>query len=258
MKHVLFACACSVLITACATPRTFNHIDADARSSLKSAETVLVVTQSEIGSDINVSNVQAATGGGLLGAVIDASVNSKRTKVAEETVGPIRDKLIDYDFATVFESSLKSELSSTPIEGLGNVELRRATDKDMAEGVMAETSSDAVLFVDTTYNFSPDFSRIIARASVAMYPKSAALFAYREKNKDDGDYTDLKDNIYRNSVVHEENLLSATSELEQNAARVLEMDTSELEAVLNRAAAGLADAISHDVMVDDAEPVEIK
>lgn len=256
MKNILLTCACGILVTACATPRTFNHIDSDARASLKSSETVLVVTQSEIGSDINASNLTGAAGGGLLWAVIDSSVNAKRTKTAEETIGPIRDKMIDYDFGTVFERELRTALTGTTIDGLGNVDLRRATDKDMAEIVLAETAKDAVLFVDTTYQFSADFSQISARANVTMYPKSEALFAYRENNKDNGKLADLNDNIYRNQVTFEEKLLAATTEPEQNAERVLEMSTAELGSVLNKAAAGLADAIRHDIMVNDEEPEE--
>ena len=93
---------------------------------ITSTDTVLVVKAAEIGTEINVSNVAAATGGGLIPALIDSGINADRTKKAEEAAGPIRDKLIDFDFGAELQEDLAREPETTGIENIGNVELVRS------------------------------------------------------------------------------------------------------------------------------------
>src|SRR5437762_6083750 len=50
----------------------------------------VVVAQGEIKSDINPSNIAAATGGGLIEALIDAKITSDRAKKAELEIQPLR------------------------------------------------------------------------------------------------------------------------------------------------------------------------
>lgn len=257
-RHLVMAAAISVGLTACATPRTYNHIDQPARLAMDSAETLLIVVQSEIGSDIDVSDVTTATGGGLLPALIDAGINANRREKAEEMIAPIRDMLVDYDFASVMKTSLAESLESVSVEGMSNVTLSRSTDMDMVESFVQDTATSAVLLVNTDYKLSSDFSRMIASANVFIYPKDEALFAYREKGDKDAKLAEYNDNIYRNSILFEANLLpAATADKPTNAAAVAALDAEEIQAVLDKAAKGLANAIASDLLINDMEPEEL-
>lgn len=250
MKKLTATLALSVLVTACATPREFNRVDPGARAHLQDMETVLFVTQEEIGTEINVSNMATATGGGLIPALIDASVNADRTKKAEELVGPLRDKLIDYDFGAQLESAIEAELAETGVEGAGSVDLQRAIDKNTMADRVGASVADAVMFINSTYKLTPDFDAVVATADVKVYPVNPALNAYKEKPDEDEKMTEHTDNIYRNNfraVVP----LEVAGSRDLNAEEVAKMPTEEWVSLLDQSAARLAAQIAGDFMKDD-------
>ena len=252
MKKLLLATVVgsAVLISACASPRPYNRIDANARPLIKSMDSVVMVKQSEIGSDIVVSNATGAMGGGLIPALIDAGVNSSRTKKAEEAIGPIRDKLIDYDFGAEVEKQLNTAFSGTTVSGLNNVKLMRAEDPKYRENTVKASGADAVMFIDTTYKISANFDAVLATANVRVFPVSADLNAYKEKPDEDDKVVEPTDNIYRNTFMASAPL-DLVSDMETNASDAANLPVDKYTMALDRAAKNLAEKIAADLMTDD-------
>lgn len=249
MKFLVLA-AVALCLSACAS-RPNNHIDADARSYLKTVDTVLVVTQSEIGTEINHSKVGTATGGGALGALIDISIDASRAGKAEELIIPIRDKLLDFDFAAVLEEDLESTLATIDIERLADVALVRGVDSGFMQNTVQETSADAVMFVDATYNVSADFSNMIVITDVKIFPANAELIKFAEKPDDDAKLTELSDNIYRNTFRTEYQMVDI-GKRNANAEGAAELSADELTNALSEASKLMARQIADDILVDDA------
>ena len=240
-------------VTACAAPRTYNRIDAAARSELGSVDSVLMVKQSEIQSSINESNITAAGGGGLLLAVIDAGVNANRTSTAEERIAPVRDKLIEYDFATQLEVDLERELASTGIESIADIDLVRAEEADYRQNLLSSTDADAVMFLDSSLEMSENFDTITLKSTAFMYPKSPDLYPYKERVDADEKMVEPTDNIFRHNFATTVGL-GLRGKAKENATQVANMSSEDLIAKIKEASTIHAREITAELMIDDEAP----
>jgi len=119
--HLLSPALLVGVLLGCASPR-FIPMTEGAASKIKSTEAILVLSQQEIAAEINPSAVAAATGGGLLFALVDVAVNKSRADDAEAAIAPIKNALLDYDFATGHQENRR--------RGGGERRRRRAGHKD--------------------------------------------------------------------------------------------------------------------------------
>lgn len=248
MKRLILVAA-ALAVSACATVRPDNLIDAEARPLITSAETVLVVKSAEIGTEINVSNVAAATGGGLIPALIDSGINADRTAKAEEAAGPIRDKLIDFDFGAELQEDLARELATTGIEMIDTVELVRSEVADYRSEKVAKSKAPAVLFIDAAYSLSPDMGRIALSANAQMFPTIAELNAFKEKVDDDAKF-EPSDNLMR-KLYRSEAFLVEVVDGETLGALAATMPVEELVKSISMASDQLAKMIAADIVIDD-------
>lgn len=245
MKHILMI-AIAVSLAACATPRAYNRIDADARPLLNTMETKLIVTQSEIGSEIDVYY----SGAGIIPALIDTEINSRRTKKAEELISPVRNALIDFDFGARLESDLMSALATGHANGTDQIELVRSLTDDFKQTKVASSNADAVMFIEATYTISSTFGEMVTNAIVQVFPVTSQLQAFSEQPDNDDKLVELTDNIYRN-VFRTTTGLAALSDRDSNAEVVGEMTSDEIEKALSASITLLAKQISDDLLRDD-------
>jgi len=172
LMFLLVLCGCGT------TPR--SHIEPAATNMIQSTDVYILVSQKEITAQINPSTVAMATGGGLLFALIDVAVNNSRATDAEELIQPIRDALIDVDFAQEFNVALVSELFNIKWLNIENIELQQAQADYLKVDNYKASTSDAILFVDARYSVSHDFSSLQGHASIVLLPKSNKLRQYSE------------------------------------------------------------------------------
>src|SRR5688572_7316143 len=152
------ALLCASLAAGCA--QSPHRPLAAERSAIKSTEVVESVRQPELYAQINVSNVSAALGGGLIGALIDSSVNSSRASDAEGTVRPLRDALLGFDFDDTLKQDLARELASVQWLAASGVRVNKDVSNKAIDGILAKSEAGAVLFVTADYNLSADFSKL--------------------------------------------------------------------------------------------------
>jgi hypothetical protein len=105
-----FALVSALGLGGCVTPiPTHVALPPAARDGLASTEAVAPISQSEI--YIYVPATTAGQGQGLIGALIDAGVDSYRAHTAESGVKPLRDAAVDLDFDRTFSAQLQASLS---------------------------------------------------------------------------------------------------------------------------------------------------
>lgn len=176
----------------------------------------VVVAQSEIKSDINPSNIAVATGGGLLGGLIGAAVDSARAKKAEELIGPVRTATADFDADAVALETAKASFGemewyrANPVAAFGK-------DSSVAgkSALLDSASGKQIAFVEYSYDLSPNFDalRVVAKIDVANKAIPASAKGKGEKR------LNLKNLAYSTRVTSVVLLKDAGEEKEANALR---------------------------------------
>lgn len=130
----------------------------------------VVVAQSEIKSDINPSNVAAATGGGLLGGLIGAAIDSAKAKKAEVLIAPIRTATADFDSDTLAIDTAK--------KSFGDMDWFKANPSDAfskdssvagKSTMLDNAKTKQVAFAEYIYDMTPNFDavRVVAKIEIA-------------------------------------------------------------------------------------------
>jgi hypothetical protein len=173
-----------------------------AKDRFASTDVVLPIRQGEIYVFVPNSNVAAATGGGLLGALVDVAVDSVRTSKAEAAVKPLRDATSDFDFDSLLRDDLRTSLSQIAWLHTGSARVVRNVSPDGLDAALAGSSASAVLFATTDYRLDNDGNVLDVSLSVDLIPKDAALMALRTGAKS-GHAVQPANAIYRDTLTVE-------------------------------------------------------
>ena len=234
-----------LLVTGCA-PAPYKHLEQDARMHIQETEVVLAVPQEEIYGDINSSNMTAAAGGGLLFALIDAMVESNRAKNAEKSVSPLRDKLLDYDYAQVLADELNAQIKKIDWLSAKDVTLERSMSDTWAKDKVLLSSASAVLLMSAKYHLSPNLDSVETIVNLQMFPNAESLEKFKEKQDADTNVLNNSDNIYRNSIVVSTSLFSGVSK-DENKLALQADDGTKIKDALNKNAKEVAGKIYRDL-----------
>jgi hypothetical protein len=163
---------------------------------ITSVDVYIGLAQQEIYAEIVKSNVSAATGGGLLPALIDAGVDQHRAKKAEELVQPIRTALMDYDFGKCLTEKIESELKSLTWMKINNVRVSGDISKKGYEKAFVDSEASAILFMTTKYFLSHNLIVLNMSSEAKLFPKKG------------GKNVDLSDGncIYKNLLFFEDSI----------------------------------------------------
>ena len=241
----------ALLITACASNPT-NYIDMEARQHIDEVDAYLAVTQDEIYADIVRSNTAVAAGGGLIFALIDSAVDNSRTKSAEELITPIRNALIDVDYAEFLQASIEENLKDIVWMGVNKVQLERSVGDGQILNKVEESEVSAVLFMTADYKLSANFDSIITSVSLIMFPNKEDLFKFKEQLDNNKNPVDQEDNIYRNTVVVT-TPLGVGGTKEYNAGQLAEDNGEKLIKMLQENASMVALEILNDIQQEDTK-----
>jgi hypothetical protein len=166
--------ACVLFIIASGTsPAAIknNFLPPEARTVDGGRGVYLIVPQAEIQPNINISNITAAVGGGLLFALIDAGVNNARAKEAEKQVIPLRESLVGFEVDPRIQSAAAATLS-----GLGWFETRESkfTKDPSPDGMLAALDAGAapqLMVLRYEYETNADFSGIVVTLHASLLNK---------------------------------------------------------------------------------------
>ncbi|MES2903076.1 MAG: hypothetical protein V4696_02725 [Pseudomonadota bacterium] len=174
----------------------------------------VLVAQSEIKSDINLSNVAVATGGGLLGGLIGAAVDSARAKKAEQLIVPVRSAMADVDADAMAIEAAKASFANAawnvPVDG-GNF----SKDSSPAgKSAFLDSNPNAqTAFVEYTYDLSPNFDALRVVQKIEIAAESVPSVKDKPEKRLAPKYL-----VYSGSLASVVLLPSSTNEKEANAA----------------------------------------
>lgn len=100
-----------VLLQSCAVQQR-TLLTAQERSQIQTLNMYDLVIQDEVRPAIDISNVGMATGGGLIGAMIDSSIDKKRSRAAGEVTDPLFIAAENIDFRTIIAAELNPSVNS--------------------------------------------------------------------------------------------------------------------------------------------------
>ena len=143
------------------------------------------------------------SGGGLLGALIDISVDKIRTSKAEDAVTSLRNALVDYSFDTTFADDLKASLPQIDWLHANGFSVVRDVSNDGLAGTLAASHASDVFVIAADYRLSNDGGTLMVTVEAAIFPNTDALKALRTGKVDDKKPASLFNAIYRNRFVFE-------------------------------------------------------
>ncbi len=215
---------------AIAQPATGQNVGVAGGRSLR-----VLVAQSEIKSDINLSNVAVATGGGLLGGLIGAAVDSARAKKAEELIAPVRTAMANVDAdAIAIEAANASFANAQWYKPAPEATFSKDSSPAGKSAYLDSNPNAQTAFVEYTYDMSPTFDAVRVVASIQVAAKSVPA----AKNKPEKRLAP-KNLVYSGSVVSVIQLPAPSKEKEVNAARWAADDAKLARAALAQAFARL-------------------
>jgi hypothetical protein len=161
----------TLLLGACAAPMRVS-LTPEHRSKFTELKAHVVVVQDEVVAAVQPSNVSLATGGGLIGAMVDSAITNKRVKESQQVLGPFYASIEDVDYRKEFNETIKRELANYPIK-VGQVDTtpRALTDAQLTQLRETLPPGQALLIISPRYFLTMDFRNLDAEAVVSMWVK---------------------------------------------------------------------------------------
>jgi hypothetical protein len=225
-----FAVAVVVLaVTGCVAAPIQHTMPGGQRGIAGGRGQIVTVAQSEIGAGIQPSTISAATGGGLLIALVDAGINNARAKTAEAAIVPVRDALTDFYFEQRAMAASEALAERTPWLGVTRTELNK--DPSNASFSKALDASPNPQTLTTTYSYLLDQNFRVAKLSVTVALIKKAL----PKNGKPEHRALLANAVFARTFVFVVPLRNPTEEMDQNAVLWAKDGGKPIEESLNKA-----------------------
>jgi hypothetical protein len=224
-----------------------------AKDRIASTEVVLPVKQSEIYVYVPASNVSAATGGGLIGALVDVGVDAVRTSKAEDAVKPLRASMSDYSFDRVMQSDMQHALANLAWLHTDNVHVLKEVSDETMDRALAASKDSAVLFASADYQLSNDADVLTVTMNAGLFPNSDALRALKQ-GKTSSTKTALANSLYHNKISFEYRAPNATSDRDANIAHWSADNGAAMRRALDTSLAKLAWLLTQDLQSAMASP----
>lgn len=124
----------------------------------------VVLDQQEVGVDIVPGNGVAA-GGGMLGGLIVAALDNKRTKEAEATIAPIRDAMLAYRFNETVQREIRARLPSPGLSPSPALTFSESS-LEQYDAQSKQERAPIALVLAPRYSFDTDFTEM--RVAIAV------------------------------------------------------------------------------------------
>lgn len=157
------------LLTGCAGV-TRVPLDKNVSASLTRVDSNLLIPADELIVRAKPSNITAAMGGGLIPALIDASITSSRQTELEAIANPFYEQTDSLDFRTLFGNSFKASLAEqSTLPNLNISVSSRGLSKTTLEEIKSKLSpGEAYLGLRIWYEFTADTRTVIVAAGTQM------------------------------------------------------------------------------------------
>lgn len=161
----------SLLLVACAMPMRIG-LKPEDRSRITTLAAHVVVVQDEVIAAVQPSNVGAATGGGLIGAMIDASVTNSRVKDSQQALGSFYALIEDVDYRKEFNEAIRGVLGNYQIKVASVTTTPRALGFDALAKLRQQLPpGQALLVISPRYSLTADFRNFDVESNVTMWSR---------------------------------------------------------------------------------------
>ncbi len=255
--HAAALAAAAACLTACATPVP-EHVALDpaARASIDSTEVVAPVRQSEI--YVYVPPATAGRSAGLIGALVDVSIDAHRSQTATDSVKPLRDATVDYDFDAKLTADLKKNLGDVTWLKVDGVRVLKDIEPTSLETAINGSKRSAVLMVIGDYQLSNDGTVLTVTLMADMYPNNEGLKKFKSSKTANEKVYHPGNAIYRAKFVHTEMVSGTGHDRDANIAVWSSEHGKPMREALDKAVAGLAHELASDIASDSAAPWQSK
>jgi hypothetical protein len=171
-RAALAICALALAGTATvAAAKVLDAVPADQRAIDGGRAIRVLVAQPEIKAGITPTNIVAATGGGLLPALIDAANNASRSKKAEATIAPIRAAIGDFDGDGLALQTTTDALAEVSWLQTADIDFSKDSSLLGKSAMLDKASSKQTVFIEYTYGMSANFSAVLVNATIHIADK---------------------------------------------------------------------------------------
>jgi len=250
-----FAILSLSLLYACASP-IYKPFPIEAGSKIKNSDVVLGVAQKEIIGEILPAG---PAGGGILGAIIEVSINASRATAAEAAIVPVRDQLLNFNAEEHLQGAVKRLVM--PISWVGNGSLALSKIVTVAEYDKRLTASEknAVLILTVAYSLSPDFKNVKVYCTANLFPNTDELRKmqfdlYRSNstiNQADAIKTSMFNALYHNTLTYSKPLDVTVTDLNGAAAAWAANNGSKVNAALNEGVEAIVAMLALDLQTQN-------
>ena len=168
----LLMLAIPFLLTACAMPMRVSMTQ-EQRVKINELKAHVIVVQDEVIAAVQPSNVSAALGGGLIGAMIDSSVTNARVKESQKIMGPFYVAIEDVDYRKEFNETVRRELVNYPIKISDITTTPRMLNQDELNQMCEKLApGQALLLIIPNYSLTMDFRSLDAESTVTIWTKN--------------------------------------------------------------------------------------
>ncbi len=214
-------CVVAFLFTAFAAAPAFAsppEVVAEGARSVPGGRTIqVIVAQAEIQSNINRSRIAQAAGGGMLMALIDASVEQSRAKKAEAAITPLREALAGFDAEALAKSTTTAIVEAAPWLGPVAVSFGKDSSLSGKSTFLDAAGAEQVAFFEYTYDLSANFDAV--RVKLLIQFANRALPESKGKTPKPESRLSDRNLAYSQTIVTMVALASPSEEIEQNVPR---------------------------------------
>jgi hypothetical protein len=160
----------AVSLQACVSGPKYTPMTEEAKQAVTSARSYNLVLQDEIKPDVVVSNAGIAVGG-LIGAMVDSSVNDSRATAARGGIQPLYDEIADVDYRVTLAAALNPVLNNHfNVANLkDSAETVLVSDKELKVQIKALEQGEALFFSTSFYQFRTQSRMLQALTQVFMF-----------------------------------------------------------------------------------------
>ena len=241
----------STMLAGCITPLPPGRSFDAANRSVSSRDAVVIVGQSEVNVQVNPSNAAAATGGGLIGALIQAGIDQYHASSAEDSVKPVRAALVDYDFDKSAMSKTQDACSKIDWLAVSNTSYTKDETDDNYTKILDASKADQVMFNLINYKFSYDFTSLEVNMLSAAYSKASAV------GETAHDRMSLKNALYYHRFKYQSYLPTPGSDKDANAAKWADNQGALARTALETGLAQVTQELANDLRVGAAAPAPV-
>ena len=182
VSRLLLVLMLQVSMVGCVANPTRKAISEKDANTIRSTQVVSIIPQDEITAHVVNPNISAAAGGGLLVALIDASIIESRTNEAEGFIAPLRQGLTRFDFRKEYWARQVELFQSSNWMKSGQPK-NTAVDMTVTQirDTVATMKEDAFLIMRTKYYLSSDFKRMVVEGYAQLWTKGQDLPSYAAK-----------------------------------------------------------------------------